>query len=87
MESKRRLVEDRVLPKLADVVQFATSEKIGSIKVKRRDDAVTLLLQQMAALDMDQLKRTLSELTGAVARSSGLRGWSDIILERDKPKK
>lgn len=86
-EIETELRAGRVLPRLKDIKDFASSIDVV-IRGRQRKEALNSLWASMTTLSDSALQRAISELrTFDSSRTSSLEGWSEIILPRSTPKR
>lgn len=83
-----RLVEKAVFSTLRDIQTFLTDQGFQAPKAKARDKAIIPFMKVLMSLSLGKLKDCLDEINSLTARNDrSLRGWSDIILDKERRQK
>ena len=78
------LQEKRALPTLVEMEDFAASRGLPPIGSNRRPTAIVNLIRLLIELPTADLKQKLSGGTSSPRHDTALRGWSEIILGKDR---
>jgi hypothetical protein len=75
----------RVLPSLRDLRLFAADNGLTPVAPSSRDKALPGVVRDLAAMPLDDVKRTLARLPVDSARDErGLEAWTAVILGRER---
>jgi len=86
-DARQFLMDKRALPRSSDVLSFAERFNLPITPTNRREQAVASILRALARKTAQELRLILDQVPSAGDEPAGLRGWSDIILDRDKPRR
>ena len=78
------LQDKSILPTLRELKRFAVECDLTPIKEDARQKAISPFIKSLIQLPTDELAEKLRGVQSYSRNDSGLKGWSDIILGKDR---
>ncbi|MDO8612368.1 MAG: hypothetical protein Q7R32_06040 [Dehalococcoidia bacterium] len=75
------LADGTVLPSVRDMRQFAEELRLPELRATSRQRAIGQLIRSLSSLSAEEIRHRAQRLPRSRLGESGLKGWSDIILQ------
>ncbi|MFC1904532.1 hypothetical protein ACFLXT_02030 [Chloroflexota bacterium] len=84
LELYERLISKTTLRSLKDVKDFALDHGLMEVRAKTRHDAISPLIGQLTLLPNERLKTIMEAIQKPESADRSLKGWSNIILDKQR---